>query len=140
MMVLALDVCAGKRNLPAFNTERMAHKLFARKPLEQILASGSGEDGHTLKRTLTAASLIALGIGAIIGAGLFVRTAAAAAQNAGPAVTIGFIIAAGHALIFWLATTTSWGMITFAILFVSFLNAEKRAAHDLVTGVIISRR
>ncbi len=47
-----------------------------------------------LKKTLTATSLIALGIGAIIGAGLFVRTAAAAAQNAGPSVTIGFIIAA----------------------------------------------
>jgi len=46
-----------------------------------------------LKRTLTATSLVALGIGAIIGAGLFVRTAAAAANNAGPAVTIGFIIA-----------------------------------------------
>lgn len=53
---------------------------------------------------------------------------------------VGFIIAAGHALIFWLATTTTWGMVTFAILFVSFLNADKRAAHDLVTGVIISRR
>lgn len=51
------------------------------------------EDGHGLKRTLTAVSLIALGIGAIIGAGLFVRTAAAAANNAGSAVTIGFIIA-----------------------------------------------
>jgi APA family basic amino acid/polyamine antiporter len=51
------------------------------------------DDGHGLKRTLTAVSLIALGIGAIIGAGLFVRTAAAAANNAGPSVTIGFIIA-----------------------------------------------
>ncbi len=52
------------------------------------------DDEKTLKRTLSAANLIALGIGAIIGAGLFVRTAAAAANNAGPAVTIGFIIAA----------------------------------------------
>ncbi len=48
----------------------------------------------TLKRTLTAKSLIALGIGAIIGAGLFVRTAAASAQNAGPAVILSFIVAA----------------------------------------------
>ena len=47
-----------------------------------------------LKRTLGAGNLVALGIGAIIGAGLFVRTAAAAAQNAGPAVTIGVMIAA----------------------------------------------
>ena len=47
-----------------------------------------------LKRTLGAGNLIALGIGAIIGAGLFVRTAAAAGQAAGPAVTLSFIIAA----------------------------------------------
>lgn len=53
---------------------------------------------------------------------------------------VGFIVAAGHALIFWLATTMSWGMVTVAILFVSFLNGEKRAAHDLVTGVIVTRR
>ncbi len=52
----------------------------------------SSTDG--LKRTLGAGNLIALGIGAIIGAGLFVRTAAAAGQSAGPAVTISFIIAA----------------------------------------------
>jgi len=48
----------------------------------------------TLKRTLTATSLIALGIGALIGAGIFVRTAAAAAEGAGPSVVISFIIAA----------------------------------------------
>ena len=47
-----------------------------------------------LKRTLDAKALIALGIGAIIGAGLFVRTAAASAEAAGPAVTVSFIIAA----------------------------------------------
>lgn len=53
----------------------------------------ASESGNTLKRTLGPVNLIALGIGAIIGAGLFVRTAAAAAQNAGPSVTIGFIVA-----------------------------------------------
>ncbi len=47
-----------------------------------------------LKRTLDAKALIALGIGAIIGAGLFVRTAAASAEAAGPAVTLSFIVAA----------------------------------------------
>ncbi len=52
------------------------------------------DDGHTLKRTLGPANLVALGIGAIIGAGLFVRTAAAAANNAGPSVTIAFAVAA----------------------------------------------
>lgn len=50
-------------------------------------------DGPSLKRTLTAFSLILFGIGAIIGAGLFIRTAAAAAQSAGPAVTISYILA-----------------------------------------------
>ncbi|HEU5292670.1 MAG TPA: amino acid permease [Cyclobacteriaceae bacterium] len=67
--------------------------LFIKKPLEQLLASaGDGDKG--LKRTLGPANLIALGIGAIIGAGLFVRTAAAAGEAAGPAVVVSFIIAA----------------------------------------------
>ncbi len=67
--------------------------LFVRKPIKALLDEAS-ESGEGLKRTLSAGSLVALGIGAIIGAGLFVRTAAAAAQNAGPSVTIGFIVAA----------------------------------------------
>ncbi len=67
--------------------------VFVKKPLSQLLASADeGEKG--LKRTLTAGNLIALGIGAIIGAGLFVRTALAAGEHAGPAVTVSFIIAA----------------------------------------------
>lgn len=67
--------------------------LFRKKSLSAMLASAENStDG--LKRTLGAGNLIALGIGAIIGAGLFVRTAAAAGQSAGPAVTISFIIAA----------------------------------------------
>jgi APA family basic amino acid/polyamine antiporter len=67
--------------------------LFVKKPLSQMLAQAeSGEGG--LKRTLGAANLVALGIGAIIGAGLFVRTAAAAGQAAGPGVTLSFIVAA----------------------------------------------
>ncbi len=67
--------------------------LFAKKSLSAMLAqTNNGESG--LKRTLGAGNLVALGIGAIIGAGLFVRTAAAAGQAAGPAVTISFIIAA----------------------------------------------
>ena len=56
--------------------------------------SQAGDSEKGLKRTLGAGSLIALGIGAIIGAGLFVRTAAAAGEHAGPAVTISFIVAA----------------------------------------------
>ncbi|GAB3321259.1 amino acid permease [Larkinella ripae] len=53
-----------------------------------------GHEGGGLKRTLNATNLVALGIGAIIGAGLFVRTAAAAGGHAGPGVTISFAIAA----------------------------------------------
>ncbi|MBV8552887.1 MAG: amino acid permease [Acidobacteriaceae bacterium] len=65
--------------------------LIRKKSLRALLEQAS----HChLKRTLTAQSLVALGVGAIIGAGLFVRTAAASAQAAGPAVTVSFIIAA----------------------------------------------
>jgi APA family basic amino acid/polyamine antiporter len=67
--------------------------IWKRKPLAQLLAEAADSE-KGLKRTLTAWSLIALGIGAIIGAGLFVRTATAAAQNAGPSVTLAFIVAA----------------------------------------------
>lgn len=67
--------------------------LFVKKPLNQLLAQA--EDGEKgLKRTLGALNLVALGIGAIIGAGLFVRTAAASAEAAGPAVTLSFVVAA----------------------------------------------
>lgn len=66
--------------------------LFRKKSITKLIAE-SEQTEHGLKRSLTSWSLIALGIGAIIGAGLFVRTADAAANNAGPAVTIGFMIA-----------------------------------------------
>ncbi|MBD3749394.1 MAG: amino acid permease [Sphingobacteriales bacterium] len=66
--------------------------LFVKKSIDQLLAD-SAESEKTLKRTLTAGSLVALGIGAIIGAGLFVRTAAAIAQHSGPSVTLGFLLA-----------------------------------------------
>lgn len=65
--------------------------LTRRKSLSDLLSQASHSD---LKRTLTTKSLIALGVGAIIGAGLFVRTAAASAQAAGPSVTLSFIVAA----------------------------------------------
>ncbi|HWS59571.1 MAG TPA: amino acid permease [Flavobacterium sp.] len=67
--------------------------IWKRKPL-QLLLSEAADSEKGLKRTLTAWSLIALGIGAIIGAGLFVRTATAAAHSAGPSVTLAFIVAA----------------------------------------------
>lgn len=64
-----------------------------KKPLTLLLKEAAQTGEGTLKRTLGAGNLVALGIGAIIGAGLFVRTAAAAADHAGPAVTLGFILA-----------------------------------------------
>jgi len=67
--------------------------LFATKPIKRIMReSQSGE--HQLKRTLGPVNLVALGIGAIIGAGLFALTPKAAHDNAGPAVVFSFIIAA----------------------------------------------
>ncbi len=67
--------------------------LFVRKPLNLLLAEAS-ESEKGLKKTLSATALVALGIGAIIGAGLFSITGLAAANNAGPAITISFIVAA----------------------------------------------
>jgi APA family basic amino acid/polyamine antiporter len=67
--------------------------LFVRKPLNLLLAEASDSE-KGLKKTLTAPALVALGIGAIIGAGLFSITGGAAASNAGPAITISFIVAA----------------------------------------------
>lgn len=66
-------------------------KYFYTKSLADLLRH---HDGSQLKRTLTATNLIALGVGAIIGAGLFVRTAAASAEAAGAAVTLSFVVAA----------------------------------------------
>jgi APA family basic amino acid/polyamine antiporter len=68
----------------------MANKLFTTKPIDDILKESEGKTG--LKRTLTATNLTTLGIGAIIGAGIFVITGQAAAQYAGPAILISFII------------------------------------------------
>jgi APA family basic amino acid/polyamine antiporter len=68
--------------------------LFVRKPMAALLNEAQETGTHTLKRTLGARGLIALGIGAIIGAGLFSITGGAAANHAGPAITISFVVAA----------------------------------------------
>src|SRR6188768_3970158 len=68
--------------------------LFVRKPIKTLLHESAETGVHTLKRTLGPGGLIALGIGAIIGAGLFSITGMAAANHAGPAITISFIVAA----------------------------------------------
>jgi APA family basic amino acid/polyamine antiporter len=71
----------------------VASGLFRTKTIEQLTADSAGTGEATLKPTLGAMALVALGIGAIIGAGLFVRTAAAIAERAGPSVTLAFIVA-----------------------------------------------
>jgi APA family basic amino acid/polyamine antiporter len=68
--------------------------LFVRKPIKALLQESEETGVHTLKRTLGAGGLVALGIGAIIGAGLFSITGMAAANHAGPAITISFVVAA----------------------------------------------
>src|SRR6266496_13803 len=67
--------------------------LFARKPLARLMAEAQEVGEHSLKRSLGSVNLVALGIGGIIGAGLFVRTAAAIADRAGPSVVLAFIVA-----------------------------------------------
>src|SRR5215203_4991940 len=68
--------------------------LFVRKPMASLMHEAQETGSYTLKRTLGATGLVALGIGAIIGAGLFSITGMAAANHAGPAITISFIVAA----------------------------------------------
>src|SRR5271169_4523618 len=71
---------------------RMANLLKC-KPLDILMKEASHEDEHSLKRALGPLNLITLGIGAIIGAGIFVLTGSAAAQYAGPAIVLSFILA-----------------------------------------------
>lgn len=75
---------------PKENCNYMA-SLLATKPLDMILRESEGE--HGLKRALGPLNLITLGVGGIIGAGIFVLTGAAAAQYAGPAIILSFILA-----------------------------------------------
>ncbi len=67
--------------------------IFVRKPLDSLLAEAHQEGEHTLRRALNVTNLVALGIGAIIGAGIFVLTGSAAAQYAGPAIVLSFVLA-----------------------------------------------
>ena len=77
----------------------MSNSLFATKPVQPAPHVDAGElhgelkGEATLKRTLTATQLTALGIGATIGAGIFVISGQAAAEHAGPAIILSFIIA-----------------------------------------------
>src|SRR4026209_2621208 len=67
--------------------------LFVRKPMAALLTEAKETGTHTLKKTLGAGGVVTLGIGAIIGAGLFSITGMAAANHAGPAITLSFVVA-----------------------------------------------
>ena len=68
--------------------------LFIRKPFEALQAEANASGKKTLKRVLGPWSLVALGVGVIIGAGLFSITGTVAAGYTGPAITLSFAIAA----------------------------------------------
>ena len=72
--------------------------LFIRKPFEALQAEANASGKKTLKRVLGPWSLVALGVGVIIGAGLFSITGTVAAGYTGPAITLSFAIAALHRL------------------------------------------
>ncbi len=67
--------------------------LLATKPLNVLMAEAQESGEHSLKRALGPINLITLGIGAIIGAGIFVLTGQAAAQYAGPAIMLSYVLA-----------------------------------------------
>jgi APA family basic amino acid/polyamine antiporter len=68
--------------------------LLAKKPLNIIMEESKDVGEHSLRRALGATNLISLGIGAIIGTGIFVLTGTASANHAGPAIVLSFILAA----------------------------------------------
>ncbi|HXT47039.1 MAG TPA: amino acid permease, partial [Gemmatimonadaceae bacterium] len=72
--------------------------LLARKSITELQKEASATGEGTLRRVLTASNLTLLGIGAIIGAGIFVLTGSAAAQYAGPAVMWSFVLAGSGCL------------------------------------------
>src|ERR1700704_781845 len=75
----------------------MANQLWARKPLSLLLEEMAGE--HRLRRILGPVQLSALGVGAIIGTGIFILTGEAAHDRTGPALMLSFVVA-GFACVF----------------------------------------
>src|ERR1700742_885153 len=97
------DKLAGclKRELAARrgDSQTFMVNIWARKSSEVLLneaagSNGTGEQARPLRRTLSALNLIALGVGGIIGAGIFALTGHAAAANAGPAISLSFLLGA----------------------------------------------
>src|SRR4029453_19407114 len=73
------------------SAQRMASQLFARKPLSLLLDEMAGE--HRLRRVLGPVQLTSLGVGAVIGTGIFVLTGVAAHDRSGPALILSFVVA-----------------------------------------------
>src|SRR5277367_2698679 len=71
----------------------MGNPLFATKPIDVLMREAGDTSEHSLKRALGPVNLVTLGIGAIIGAGIFVLTGSAAALYAGPAIMLSYIVA-----------------------------------------------
>src|SRR5882672_4683362 len=71
----------------------MGNPLFATKSIDSLLKEAGDTGEHSLKRALGPINLVTLGIGAIIGAGIFVLTGAAAAKYAGPAIVLSYVLA-----------------------------------------------
>jgi basic amino acid/polyamine antiporter, APA family len=92
MRTICISGILKKNCIFKFSQSILNMNIFKTKSIQAILNENS--EGAGLKKSLTAVSLILLGVGAIIGAGLFSLTGIAAANNAGPAVTISFIVAA----------------------------------------------
>jgi APA family basic amino acid/polyamine antiporter len=74
-----------------YNPAKVASRLFATKPLSLLLEEMAGED--RLRRILGPVQLTALGVGAVIGAGIFVATGAAAHNVAGPSLMLSYVLA-----------------------------------------------
>src|SRR5215471_2110590 len=77
----------------------MGNPLFATKSLDVLMKEARETGEHSLKRALGPINLVTLGIGAVIGAGIFVLTGSAAALYAGPAIVLSYVLA-GIACIF----------------------------------------
>ena len=80
----------------------MAHSIFSRKPLALLLEEAKGE--NRLRRVLGPVQLSSLGVGAIIGTGIFVLTGVVAHDKTGPALAVSFIASSINR---WLRTMSS---------------------------------
>jgi basic amino acid/polyamine antiporter, APA family len=85
-----LYICQKIITLVTYVIQQTMNQLFRKKSIDTLIEEANGD--KSLKRALSAKSLIALGIGAVIGTGIFVLTGTAAATHAGPAIVLSFIL------------------------------------------------